>query len=479
MMNFISFILNDKLMEIDFGKTGLSPTMTLLQFLRSFPEYRGVKEGCREGDCGACTVVIGFPYDAKIKYKAIDSCMVFLPMVHGKQVITTEFLENKNGRLHPVQKSMIEAYGSQCGYCTPGITMALFSIYKNKVNNEKEIIKDLAGNLCRCTGYQSILEAAKNVTQNIIPDHFDMSEKDVIEKLNKINCIDSIEIHTKNQVYIKVFSLKDVLNYKEQYGDAIVISGNTDVGLRVNKRNELLPLILDISDVSEMEFIKIGEKFITIGANTKIEEIKDKFKNIIPEFSELLSYFGSRQIRNIATIGGNIGSASPIGDMLPALYVLNAQLLIKNFKLSGGFQIEQFILGYREVCLDKEDIIYKIEIPVPDINTKLKFYKISKRKELDISTVSGSFSLKLKDKIIVDKIRIAYGGMAATPKRAVQTEKYLKNKEWTKVNIISAQNILEQEFQPISDVRAESEFRMLAAKNLLLKFFIETKGNEK
>ncbi|NTW32155.1 MAG: xanthine dehydrogenase small subunit [Bacteroidetes bacterium] len=479
MNNIVRFVLDNKIVEIDFfKKQELKPTTTVLNYLRSYPEHKGVKEGCAEGDCGACTIVVAeLDKNEKLVYKTLDSCLVFLPMIHGKQLITVENLAiegTKEKILHPVQQLMVETNGSQCGYCTPGIIMSLFGLYKNHNNPSREIIEDaLTGNLCRCTGYQSIIEAAQKACTVKGKDHFSEKEKDVVKMLKNIaENKESLVLSTENQKYFKPFSLEEALIIRLENPDAIIINGSTDVALRQTKKNEHFAKILDISGVEELKTFYEDKDCYVFGSGISIEQVKNFSKETLPALYKMLSVFGSLQIRNIATIGGNAGSASPIGDTLPLLFAYGAKLKLTSGAGDRVIEIEDFIKGYRQTDLGNDELIKEIIIPKTDNSTKINSFKISKRKDLDISTVSGAFKLKLEQEN-VSEIILAYGGMAATTKRAVNTEKFLTGKKWSKKNVEEAMNIVAEEFTPLSDARSEAEFRTIAAKNLLMKFYIE------
>ena len=479
MNNTIKFLLDDKIIEIDFSKEkDLKPTTTVLNYLRSLSTHKGVKEGCAEGDCGACTVVLAERCpDKSIKYTAVDSCLVFLPMIHGKQIITVENLsQRKNGSvvLHPVQEAMVNSFGSQCGYCTPGFIMSLFALYKNYSNPSREVIEDaLSGNLCRCTGYQSILEAAGKACSNKGEDHF-TEKKDLTSKILKMMNADktAIFIDTGKQIYFHPFTLDDALMLKKNYKNAVVINGATDVALRQTKKNELFTEILDLSGVEELKIYNEEEIGFYFGAGMSLEKIKKLSKNAFPALYNILGVFGSLQIRNLATMGGNVGSASPIGDTLPLLFAYKAKIILQSTNDEREVDIEEFIKGYRKTDLKVDELITSVFIPKPDKDVIVKSFKLSKRKDMDISTVSLSYRLVM-DKEKVKEIILAYGGMAETTKRAKKTEEYLTGKEWSRNTIEEAMNILQEEFKPISDARASAEFRKIACRNLLLKLFLE------
>lgn len=474
--NVIQFILDDQIVTIDFEKEGLSPTLTILNYLRSIATHKGVKEGCAEGDCGACTVVIAELSENKLIYKAINSCLVFLPMLHGKQLITVENIAAKKGneiQLHPVQQAMVDLNGSQCGYCTPGIIMTMFALYKNYQDPGRDIIEDaVTGNLCRCTGYQPILNAAERAYKSGNTDHFSEKEKETILLLKQIKK-NSISIETQNQKYFQPTTIQGVFEVIEESPNATIINGSTDIALKQTKQFKLLEELIDFSNIEELKRFEESENEITIGSGLSLESIQAKIGDQLPAFSNLLNVFASKQIREVATLGGNIGTASPIGDTIPLFMAYNARLNLMSKSGERIISIEDFIIGYRQTDLHKGEIIHSIIIPKPE-NQMIQFYKVSKRKDLDISTLSAGFRLELTNNKVTD-ICLAYGGMAELPKRASATEKYLLNMDWTFENIKKAAKILKDEFKPISDARAGADFRNTAAKNLLIKFYEETK----
>ncbi|HOY32988.1 MAG TPA: xanthine dehydrogenase small subunit [Bacteroidales bacterium] len=475
-MNKVSFVFNDKIQEIDFNNSEFRPTTSVLKYLRALNGYKGVKEGCGEGDCGACTVVLAEQDGSRLAYYAVDSCLIFLPMIHGKQLITVENLADAKGGLHPVQKAMVEVYASQCGFCTPGFVMSLFALYKSTLKADKEVIRDaVTGNLCRCTGYVPIIEAAERACSNREKDIFSSKEKQTVKLLQQINSTETIVIKTKGQRYYKPFTISEALDLKSRYPSALIVSGNTDTGLRVSKKHELLPEIIDISSVKELQTITETKESLSVGAGITMEQLKMATEKKFPALHKMLSVFGSKQIRSMATVGGNIGSASPIGDSLPVLMAYDTVVALYGKKGSRVIKLCDFIKGYRTTDLKKDEIIVSVGIPFPAKGQIIASYKVSKRKDLDISTCSAGFRLELdsKDKTVKD-IVLVYGGMAATTRRAVNTEKYLLGKKWLPSVVEKAAERLYKEFTPLSDARSGEEFRRIAARNLLLKFYEET-----
>jgi len=477
MTNTIRFILGNSPVELEFNETSrLRPSTTVLNYLRSRTGRTGVKEGCAEGDCGACTIVLAERgKSGKLVYRTVDSCLLFLPMIHGKQVITVEDLSEKKGGktlLHPVQKMLLGTNGSQCGYCTPGMVMSLFGLFKNHRNPSREVLEDaLAGNLCRCTGYQPILDAAARACSHPGHDHFTRHEAEMVRMLEEIESgRETLLLQYGGQTYHKPFTLAEALRLRKHYPAALVINGSTDVALRQTKKKELLPEILDLSAVSELQYFLETEDAFELGSGLTLETVKSRTPAVFPAMQELLKVFGSLQIRNQATLGGNIGSASPIGDLLPLLLAARAEVTLVSADGERRLPLENFLTGYRKTDLRADELIAGIRIPKPAEDRRFFSHKVSRRKDMDISTVSAGFSLRLAGGK-VDEIILAYGGLAPTPKRATMAETYLTGKEWTSTVIREAMKILHAEFTPITDARAGAAYRATLAGNLLLKFF--------
>ncbi|MEK7485751.1 MAG: xanthine dehydrogenase small subunit [Planctomycetota bacterium] len=484
MQSTISFIFDGKLTEISFpNPQGYTVTTTVLNYLRSLPHFKGTKEGCAEGDCGACTVVIGEAESNKIAYRAVDSCLIFLPMLHGKQLITVEQLATGAlfGDLHPVQKAMVETNGSQCGFCTPGIMMSLFALYKNHHSPSREIIEDyLTGNLCRCTGYKPIIEAAeKSCVYNAV-DSFSQEELKTFKRLESIPQY-SLQLQTSQEKYFRPITLSEALDLKNQYPEALFMSGATDIALRVTKQHQVLPEIIDLSAITELKHVLETSEFLTLGAGLNLNQVSQLAEKHFSALTQMLSVFGSRQIRNLATLGGNLGTSSPIGDTPPVLIAYNATVWLES-KKNGRREVklDEFFKAYRETARQKDEILVSIQIPKisSSENVIVKSYKISKRKDLDISTVSGGFRLERNSQNQVTAIKLAYGGMAAMTKRASKTEDFLLGKKWCRPILIESFPLLDEDFTPISDVRGSAKMRSIGAKNLLLKFCLETQPSE-
>ena len=465
----IKFVSEDRIIEIK----DPNPNETLLNYVRTNLKKTGTKEGCAEGGCGACTVVLGELKNNKINYSAINSCIMFLPILQGKQLILVEDLASKNGSLHPVQQAMVNYHGSQCGFCTPGFVMSLFSMFKTHSKFKDDEIKDsLAGNLCRCTGYQPIIKAAKSLKNKNKIDHFTKNKKNTINLLKKINNR-SIVIYNKGKKYFAPKYVQELKKILKKNIDVDFLSGGTDLSLSVTKERKDISTIVYMNSISELNYIKNNNKYIEVGASTPLIELESYIKKYYPDFTKILKRYGSPQIRNVATVAGNIATASPIGDCLPLLLSLNAQVVLQDLKKTKILFLDNFFISYRNTKLKKGQFIRSIRIPLFKENI-FKAYKVSKRFDDDISSVCAAFNLEIvKNK--VQSARIAYGGMAAIPKRAIYCEKTLSNSLVTEEIIHKAKKALEKDFKPISDMRASGLYRMEVAKNLLEKCCVEIK----
>ena len=469
--NSIRFIFEDKVKEIK----NPDPNETILNLIRLRLKKTGTKEGCAEGGCGACTVVVGELKKNKIIYNAINSCIAFTTSLEGKHLLIVEDLIQKDGSLHPVQSAMINFHGSQCGFCTHGFIMSLFSMYKNKTSYDKKTIEEsISGNLCRCTGYRPIIDAAKSLKNNK-PDQFKKNEKKTIRLLKKIRP-QNISINSKYKRYFAPRTINELKKIIKKNKNAEFLSGGTDMSLVVTKQKKDIKNIIYLNSIDELSYIKEKDKYIEVGATTPLIKFEFIIKKYYPDFNRMLKRYGSVQIRNVATLAGNIATASPIGDSLPLLLSLDANIVIESFNKKMVIPIKDFFISYRKTKLKKGHFIRSIRIPIFKKNI-FKAYKISKRIDDDISSVCASFNLAIVNKKIRN-IKIAYGGMAATPKRAFYCEKILLNSNFSEDIILKAQKSLEKDFQPIDDMRASKDYRVEIAKNLLIKCFAEIKKNK-
>ena len=470
--NKIKFVWENKVYLIN----NPDPNETILNYVRLKLKKTGTKEGCAEGGCGACTIVLGELENNKIIYKAINSCISFVPSLEGKQLILVEDLVSKNGTLHPVQNAMIKYHGSQCGFCTPGFVMSLFAMYKNfsSYNNEK-IQDSISGNLCRCTGYRPIIDAAKSLNKANRLDQFNKNIKKTLNLLKNINS-ENLSIKNGNKKYFSPKNINELKKIIKGNPNSIFLSGGTDLSLNITKERKEINNIISLNSIKELKFIKERNGYIEVGAVTSLKEFELFIKKYYPDFNSILKRYGSVQIRNVATIAGNIATASPIGDTLPLLLSLDAKIVLQKKSNKTVLPIKNFFVSYRKTRLKKGQFIHSIIIPIFKKNI-FKAYKISKRFDDDISSVCASFNLEIVNKKI-KSVKIAYGGMAAIPKRAINCEKTLVNSILSEEIFNKAKKTLEKDFAPIDDVRASKDYRMEIAKNLLMKCFLEIKNRK-
>ena len=465
--NIIKFIHEDQIVEIH----NPDSNETILNYIRTKLRKTGTKEGCAEGGCGACTVVFGQLKKNKIIYEAINSCIAFVPTLDGKQLILVEDLVLKDGSLHPVQEAMVNYHGSQCGFCTPGFIMALFAMYKNYSFYKDNIIKDsISGNLCRCTGYKPIINAAKSLNNQNKFDQFMKNKQASITLLKKIKR-KNIALYNNGKRYFAPRNVGELKKVLKQHPNSKLLSGGTDLSLVVTKEKKDLDSIIYINSIDELNYIKKKNNYIEVGATTPLISFEIFIKKYYPDFAKILQRFGSIQIRNVCTIAGNIATSSPIGDTLALLLVLNTQVVIQDFNKVKVLPLNGFFINYRKTKLKKGQFIHSIRIPILQKNI-FKAYKVSKRFDDDISSVCASFYLEINNQLIKN-IRIAYGGMAAIPKRATHCEKILLNSPITEKIIRRAKEALKKDFKPIGDMRASGQYRMEVAKNLLEKCCLE------
>ena len=471
MRQSVRFFLSDQLIEL----SHLDSNMTLLDFLREERQRCGTKEGCAEGDCGACTVTIVELSDGQISCKAVNSCIVFVASLDGKQVLTVEDLKSSDGVLHPVQQAMVDLHGSQCGFCTPGFIMSLFALYYSEENPSFESINDaLIGNLCRCTGYRPILDAARAAVDTRPAHHWDQAMVNIKERLEQLHDGEDVELIQNAGSYFIPRNLKALLDLKAKYPKSFLLAGGTDLGLYVTKRKMHLQTIIQVTEVPELSDVIIDSDFIRIGAAVTYSEALEKLSTHYPSFCDMLLRLGSRQIRNLGTIGGNLVNASPIGDSPPSLVALGARVVISSQSGDREMPLDEFFLDYRKTALKPEEILKTIIVPRLG-QTYFRTYKLSKRFDQDISSVCGAYYLKLDGERVAD-IRICYGGMAATPRRAYGAEAFLRSKNWHKDTVESAMLELAKDYQPMNDFRGSAEYRSLASQNLLLRFYLESMG---
>ncbi|MCA2010891.1 xanthine dehydrogenase small subunit [Cereibacter sphaeroides] len=452
-MSGIRFTLNGVAVDVK----DQPPTRTFLDWLREDRGLKGTKEGCNEGDCGACTVMLSDQRGTR----AVNACILFLPQLHGKAVHTVEGLKAADGTLHPVQTAMVNEHGSQCGFCTPGFVMSMATGHLNGVTDHDT---HLAGNLCRCTGYAPIIRAAEAAAAEPVPAW--LAEQVHPSTLNGLaeDAPDGVALPRSSD---------ELAAWYMANPDGRLIAGATDVGLWVTKQLRELGPVAFLSGVDDMRGIEVTEDAIHIGAVTTIAELMPAVAPHFPGFAAMLRRYGSAQVRAAATLGGNIANGSPIGDSPPALIALGATLYLRKGGDRRALPLEEFFLDYGKQDRAPGEFVEAVSIPrQPD---RLKCYKLSKRFDQDISAVLGCFNVSVSDGMVTDA-RIAFGGMAGTPKRATAVESALLGQPWTEGTIHKAMAVFTQDFSPMSDMRASSDYRLEAAQNLLLRYFLEDQG---
>jgi xanthine dehydrogenase small subunit len=469
MRDCISFVLNGRLETL----RNVPPATTLLNYLRGRKGLTGTKEGCAEGDCGACTVVIGELRSGNVRYRAVNACILLLPMLEGRSITTVEHVQGVDGELHPVQQALVDAHGSQCGFCTPGFVMSLFAAYLNEPRPEAARINDiLAGNLCRCTGYGPMLRAAHTICAMPPPDAA-AKEYSGRTYLEGIAHRETIALTCEGRRFFLPATLEALARFATQNPDATILSGATDVGVWITKQHRDITTFISTSRVPELQTVAEHGAVLRIGAAVTWSDLEEVIGRHYPDFGELLRRFGSVQVRNVATIGGNIANGSPIGDGPPALIALGASVVLRKGPATRRLPLEAFFIAYDKQDRQPGEFVEFIEVPKLDRPERLKCYKISKRFDQDISAVCGCFNIEVAGGI-VREARICYGGVAGTPKRAANLEAALTGRPWTLAAVSDALPALDHDYTPVTDMRGSAAYRSQVTKNLLVKYFHET-----
>jgi xanthine dehydrogenase small subunit len=434
------------------------PTTTLLRWLRATGRV-GTKEGCAEGDCGACTVAVADPTSGR--WRSVNSCLVPVPSMAGLRVVTVEGLPAG----HPARVSMVEALGSQCGYCTPGFVMSLFeACHRADLDAAWKKDDQLCGNLCRCTGYRPIRDALDAVAGTHPEDG-----------LAPGGTLDAVEHQGEGGVWSSPTTLADAVAWLSAHPGAAVIAGATDLGLQITQRHVRFPALLDVGRIPAMRGVTVEGGIARIGAATPLADLEDWSAAALPVLHRMLRFFGARQIKHRATIGGNLCNASPIGDLPPVVLALSGALVLAGPGGERRVPAEAFFTGYRTTARRPDELLVAIELPLPDPDTRLGAYKVSRRRELDISVVSGCFAVEVGADGLVVAARLAWGGVAATPIRVRAAEDALVGRPWTEASVEEAAAALRTSLAPLTDHRGTAEYRHRLAANLLRGFFDETR----
>jgi xanthine dehydrogenase small subunit len=486
----IRYVLDGEIRSV----SGLAPTRTVLQHLREDLGRTGTKEGCAEGDCGACTVVLAELDGRKVRYRAINSCIQFVPTLDGRALVTVESLKDRaTGALHPAQAAMAGGHGSQCGFCTPGFVMSLFALYKSAAAPDRGAVNDaLAGNLCRCTGYRPIVDAAQamyGLAEAIPPASQTWltasarsrsrvaarSEFELAAKLKSLKRRRGLELPHASGTFYSPRSAGELAALCERLPAARILAGGTDVGLWVTKQLRDLGNLIYLGNVADLQGVAVADGHLDIGAAVSLTDAFAPLESHYPELREVLRRFASPPIRNAGTLAGNVANGSPIGDSMPPLIALGAHVVLRKGAARRELPLEDLYLAYQKTALQPGEFVERVRVPVRQPGLTFATYKISKRFDQDISAVCAAFAITLVDGTI-RSARVAFGGMAATPKRAAACEAALTGQPWNEATCERAAVALARDFTPLTDMRASAAYRAKVAQNLLRKFRLETSG---
>ncbi len=464
----VRFLLDGAIVEV----ANPAPTTTVLDYLRETLGRTGTKEGCAEGDCGACTVLVGeLSQDGSaVNYSAVNSCIRFLPTLDGRELVTVESLAAADGSLHPAQQAMVDLHGSQCGFCTPGFVMSLTGLYLDCPDPTREqVLEAISGNLCRCTGYRPIIDAGLGMESYPAPTRFSREDAASTSRRTAIAALTR-----RSALRLPGFEaprdLDDLAATFAARPNAIMLAGGTDLGLRVTKALATLPAIVYLGEVAALRTIEASASGLTIGAGVTLSEAWAAITRLYPAFAELAERFASPPVCHAGTLCGNLANGSPIGDAMPALLATGCTLNLRRGERRRSMALEDFYISYGQTALEPGEFIVSANIPAPESHWQFAGYKLGKRWDQDISAVCAGFAVKLRDGQI-EEARVGFGGMAAIPSRAPATEAALSGAPLDDATLAAAVEALAEDFRPISDMRASCDYRLQAAGNLLRRFF--------
>ena len=451
------------------------PDRTLLELLREDLGLTGTKEGCGEGDCGACTVVLGDAVHGRVRYQAVNACIRLAHSLNGMALWTVQDLAQADGTLHPAQQALLQCHGSQCGFCTPGFAMSMFALYQNNVCQGRPVSRALAqealsGNLCRCTGYRPILDAAQQMG-SLPPVQVD--EAELLQKL-ELAALASVSPEA-DWIYIAPTTQAELLAARAAYPQAQVVAGGTDVGLWITKQHRQFAQVLDVTRAAELRRIEEDGAGLRIGAAVTLTDAFAALQRQWPQLQRFAARFAGLPVRNAGTLGGNVANGSPIGDSMPLLIALRAQVVLASMRGERTLALEDLYTGYRQTALAPDELLVRIVVPRPAPEGLLRAYKVSKRWDDDISAVCLALHLDIADGV-VHRASIGAGGVAATPARARQTEALLTGQPWTEALAQRAGEALQAEFTPISDMRASGAYRRTVLAGLMRRYWLESQG---
>lgn len=467
--NTIRFLRRGQVVEL----TGARPNLTLLDYLRLEEKSKGTKEGCNEGDCGACTVALGSVEKGRVVYEPVNSCILLVGQIDGKELVTVDDLAS-NGKLHPVQKAFVDNHASQCGFCTPGFIMSLFTLYHTgKRPTRREIVDHIAGNLCRCTGYRPIVDAAIKSCTGKPADAWAAAATETARQLTELDDGADLFSGDANGFFAAPASMESLAKLYAEHPAATIVAGATDVGLWITKQLRTLPKITYVGRTKGLDAISDQGTHISIGASATYSEAESHLASIDPDIGEVIRRIGAKQVRSSGTVGGNIANGSPIGDTPPILIALGATLHLRHGKDERALPLEDFFVAYGKQDRADGELVWRVDVPKLKENESFRAYKLTKRFDQDISAVMSAFKFTREGRMIISA-RVAFGGMAATPRRGLRTEAALRGvsldalKDWE--HAIAA---LADDYQPIDDMRASAEYRLVTAQAFLRKALME------